>query len=313
MGIWLDEVSREGTWRAEAQNFSEWLTHNAGRYGIGPASMWRYLSAARNYEVIRSDLVSANGSCPYLDEVAGAVSPEAIELALKIRRLAPADEVLELFQLLIEGRLARSTLRKVWAGYRDQGGDAAPRLPREPLLASLAQPSSRSGSAEPVASVNVPGGRLYEVPQLFCGTDKPRFCREFLNPQMTGMGKRGGAGALADRLIVLQEDDGSPVMLHGLFDLGKRNVKDVVERLERCAAYMDAVWLIQYGWPKGIWSGVLERRDVGVIALEEDARICRRLRAARRRSAGGTQERVEALQMLLASALFQGMRPANSP
>jgi hypothetical protein len=95
IGRWLDGVASSQIWRQEARSFSAWLSTQAERLGLGDASLWRFLTAARNLEVIKRDLEQCTGDGAEPSSLAEMLSPEAIE---KIRRFAPIDVLLSAVQ-----------------------------------------------------------------------------------------------------------------------------------------------------------------------------------------------------------------------
>jgi len=267
IGRWLDGVASSQIWRQEARSFSAWLSTQAERLGLGDASLWRFLTAARNLEVIKRDLEqhASDGAEP--SSLAEMLSPEAIELACKIRRFAPVDVLLSLFYRLTQGKVTRAELREIWSSYRDMEGKKRPRALDTPLSPPVAPPQ-KSASGAPLAAPEM-GPTWFAELDVFWETDSPRIRREFHNPRLTGVEGLALKEPLADRVLVIQETAQDPLRLLALFDLGRSGRRGLVNRIQAASPFVDAVWLIQYRPSKvAIWSGVESLTAVGVVQID---------------------------------------------
>ena len=305
IGRWLDGVASSQIWRQEARSFSAWLSAQAERLGLGDASLWRFLTAARNLEVIRGDLAMHLGEKSEVPGIAEMVSPESIELACKIRRFAPVDELLPLFALLLQGEVSRADLRRIWARYRDMEGKKQPRAIDTPLRPPPFI-SQQSVDGAPTAAKEMGPTWFADLAHVFGASANPRISREFHNPRLVGSAR--SAAPLADRVLVTQDAEGDPLRLHALFDLKRSGRKQLIGRIQTALPYVDAVWLIQYErLRETIWKGIAPLAQVGVVSVEIDQNASGVVRALRVPCPASSEEasiKAVALQSLLAAALI---------
>lgn len=312
IGRWLDGVAGSQIWRQEARSFSAWLSAQAERLGLGDASLWRFLTAARNLEVIRGDLAMHLGEDSEAPGIAEMVSPESIELACKIRRFAPVDELLPLFALLLQGEVSRADLRRIWARYRDMEGEKQPRAIDTPLRPPPFI-SQQSVDGAPMAAKEMGPTWFADLAHVFGTSANPRISREFHNPRLVGSAGSALDAPLADRVLVTQEAQGDPLRLHALFDLKRSGRKQLIGRIQTALPYVDAVWLIQYErLRETIWKGIAPLAQVGVVSVEIDQNasgVVRALRAPSAEYSASASAKAAALQSLLAVALTDDERP----
>lgn len=107
-------------WRYPRTSYTSWLRSFAEKTGIKTPTLWRYLSSGRYYQqLIELDLIK-NLAVPLLplEQVPESISPESLELLLKIARVAPTEQFVALAEKVLSGNVTRSELRGVWNAYR---------------------------------------------------------------------------------------------------------------------------------------------------------------------------------------------------
>jgi hypothetical protein len=120
----LMRVEQEKLWEGHTASFTAWVEGIARRADFQQSVFWRCLKAGRIYlELTGRDELDAQTN----------VSPEALELADKIRRHAPKAVVTEVLDRTLDGELSRTELRDLWATYRPAAGgaNARGRLPND--------------------------------------------------------------------------------------------------------------------------------------------------------------------------------------
>jgi hypothetical protein len=105
-------------WGQTHSSFSSWLSDCAKELKRSEATLWRALAAGRYYNELRAEFIARGVTLPELGSPQLAASPEGLELADKIARVAPAEVVQQITQKVVEGKISRRELRTYWETYR---------------------------------------------------------------------------------------------------------------------------------------------------------------------------------------------------
>ena len=114
----LLEVEKSLSWGETHSSLSSWLADQAKQMKRGEATLWRALAAGRHYNELRAELASEGVDAPPLSSPELAASPESLELADKICRVAPAELVRSITSQVLRGTISRRELRAYWETYR---------------------------------------------------------------------------------------------------------------------------------------------------------------------------------------------------
>ncbi|MGQ0501555.1 MAG: hypothetical protein ACT4P0_02930 [Panacagrimonas sp.] len=272
----LLDVERTGSWRETSTSFSKWIEEQEDELGKSPQSLWRYLSAGREYIEQRKALSARGVRLPKLEDVSAAVSPESIELLSKIRRVAPASLLKEIGQDVLTGKIERKVLRGIWDSYA-------------PLLEGK---TARGRGAKPQA-VKAPRA-VREVSDSLAGLR--RSAGHWLASDMSlfELFTREDLGAFdqgqlpGDALMVSRERGSNDVLIHGVvLHNSIETLGPSVTRALALAALVDRCWLVT---ARAFVAADLDKIDAEVGALTVSAKTVRLVRhpmpTARRRTLG---------------------------
>lgn len=246
IGRRLAHASTKRQWRALHASFSNWLSAQALELGLKDASLWRYMSAVRDFEVIQRDLRFNGIDCPDIDSLAERVSPENIEILAKIRRvaLAPDEEILRLSKALVDGSLRREELRQAWARFKTLEDRGTPRRPEQVIHPSkrrmpTGQVIDSLGSQKP----RVVEGYFRERAALFCGTEAPLRCTELERLFVRTLGPAIAASPAADWIVAIQVGHDEPMQYHGIYGWNEGLQPQLLARINEQQALFDSVWI----------------------------------------------------------------------
>jgi hypothetical protein len=114
----LIRIEESGEWKAFATSFTSYVSGVAARAKKTPSTLWRIISAGREYKALM-DRVDPNAKTfPPLERVEGIPAPESLELLGKIERVAPREIIERLQNRALEGKISRNKLRLLWQTYR---------------------------------------------------------------------------------------------------------------------------------------------------------------------------------------------------
>lgn len=116
--LFLQTAEATQSWQGEADSFTQWVAQQAKRKGISESSLWRFLSAFRNYKSLTRTLHEHGLIVPQIEQLPANVSPEGLELLEKLQRAMPSGAFLALADTFFSGRVTRETLRSHWKAYR---------------------------------------------------------------------------------------------------------------------------------------------------------------------------------------------------
>lgn len=118
IGLLLDQVEQSSYWQKTSGSFTEWLKALSPAIGLKEASLWRYLSATRYFEKLRTKLIASDVFIPPLHELSDKLSPENVEILSKLSRVTPIDVFQSLATQVVDGTITRAELRHTWQAYR---------------------------------------------------------------------------------------------------------------------------------------------------------------------------------------------------
>lgn len=116
----LLEVEQRKLWQAAAGSFTGWLHGVAKRADLQPSTLWRAMKAGRIYLQLTGE-----EDPQAIDDV--GVAAEALELADKISRHAPAKVQRKVIQRTLDGEETVASLRELWSTYRPAAGGVTAR------------------------------------------------------------------------------------------------------------------------------------------------------------------------------------------
>lgn len=251
----LLEVERTRSWQDEHTSFSDWIESRAEISGPSRQSLWRYLSAGKEYLEQRKALSARGVRLPKLEDVPVAVSPESIELFSKIRRVAPSSLLQEILVPVLTGTIERKELRGIWNSYAPllEGKTARGRGEKP---GHLNAPRALREGSDVIAGLRRSGGKwLAPVMGLF-----ELFTRDELGDFLQGE-------LSADALIVSRERSSSDVLIHGvILHAVTMTLDHSVSRALMLAGVIDRCWLVV---ARGLAAADLEEinEEVGVLAV----------------------------------------------
>lgn len=118
LSAYLLDIRARGTWRATAPSLTVWVKACAQRLRRTEASLWRSIASGRFYRACCETLLQQGIVLPDLLYVPEGVSPESLELWAKINRVAPPALLKDLELAVLQGKVTRTELRKIWETYR---------------------------------------------------------------------------------------------------------------------------------------------------------------------------------------------------
>lgn len=235
ISVTLLDAERTGSWRQASASFSRWIEEQEKELGRSRQSLWRYLSAGKEYLEQRKALSARGVRLARLEDVSADVSPESIELFSKIRRVAPASVLKDICQDVLTGKIERKVLRGIWDSYA-------------PLLEGK---TARGRGAKPQAVKTPRAAR--QVSDLLAGLRRSE--GQWLAPDMSlfelftreDLGGFDQAALPGDALMVSREKGSNDVLIHGvvLHNANETLAQGVAHALE-LAAVVDQCWLVAH-------------------------------------------------------------------
>lgn len=246
IGRRLADASTKRDWRALHASFSSWLSAQALEFGLKDASLWRYMSAVRDFDVIQRDLRFNGIDCPDIDALAERVSPENIEILAKIRRVAqaPDEEILRLSKALVDGSLRREELRQAWARFKTLEDRGTPRRPEQVIHPSKRRTTrdwANNGSG--VNKTHLAKGYFRDRAILFCGTDEPRRCVQIEGLIVRTLGPAVAASPAADWIVAIQVGQDDAMQYHGIYAWSDDVQPQLIARIKDQQALFDSTWI----------------------------------------------------------------------
>lgn len=211
MALDLIRVEQNAEWKARHSSLSAYIEHEAAARQTTKSTLWRLRSAGLYYLDILRRLDPAGDRLPALDDPRLDASPESLELAAKISRVAPEHLVKSLELGAAEGTITRRELRDLWETYRPVLGGKTKRGrgSQPPRFDSQNHIMRRAlGEANTLARVVQSGPEwlgLSKTPHLY------RIVHISGSETL-----RNFHSAAADIVILLAEKEQSTLMLHGV-------------------------------------------------------------------------------------------------
>lgn len=284
LAAYLLAVERTRSWSATHSSFSSWLADLAKTLQRSEATLWRMFSAGRYYSEIREKSLGGGAEVPDLSSQSVAASPESLELAQKISRVAPDEVVEDISRKVIDGAISRRELRTYWETYRPvlNGRTARGRNVEAPHFNSdsLEMLSSRM-EADCVAGLIREGAVWLGCAQAHVYKVIPMSAQSL---------PRLGGRHVPDVIVLYQPTPIQPMEIHGI-ETATRLEKNAVVRQYRTAGLgVDRFWIIA---SHAIESLIADRNpEIGVLqANPERVRVIRRAGPAK-------QDRDDALALM---------------
>jgi hypothetical protein len=114
----LIRVETSGEWKNANPTFSLYISEIARAVNKARPTFWRLLVAGHTYNTLRTRFDPAGAHLLPLERVRGNPSPESLELVSKIERVAPSEILTSVQRQVMEGRITRDELRRLWETYR---------------------------------------------------------------------------------------------------------------------------------------------------------------------------------------------------
>lgn len=231
----LLDVEKSMRWGTTHASLSSWLADVARQMRRGEATLWRALAAGRYYNELRDALVAEGVRIPALGSPDVAASPESLELADKISRVAPAELVRSITLKVMQGTISRRELRAYWETYRPvlQGLTARGRNVTAPRFnpRSIEMISSRL-EADCVAGLLKDGGAWLGTPNA------PVY-------KVVHMSDGGPeAGTVPDVIVLYRASRSSPLEIHGIEVTLRPDGNTFLRQYKRGGAGVDQLWLV---------------------------------------------------------------------
>lgn len=230
-------TERSMSWGATHESFSSWLSDHAKALRRGEATLWRALAAGRYYNELRAEFAERGVALPELESPQLAASPESLELADKIARVAPAEVVQQITQKVVEGQISRRDLRSYWETYRPvlngltaRGRNVpAPRFnPRSiDMLSSRLEADCMAGLIQHGSSwLGVTDAHIYKVIPV----------TESLAPRLS---KR----CVPDVIVLYQPNASQPLEIHGVEVAARPDEAATVRQYRGHGVGVDYFWI----------------------------------------------------------------------
>lgn len=231
-------VEKVRSWSTTHSSFSSWLADLARALQRSEATLWRALSAGRYYAEIREELVGRGVEIPELGAPAVAASPEALELAQKISRVAPDEVVQQISRKVIEGAISRRELRTYWETYRPvlNGQTARGRNVEAPQFdPDSAEMLSSRAEADCVAGL-IHGGSGW------LGCDQAHIYKVI--PVSSRTAVQLGCRHVPDVIVLYQATPNEQMQIHGIEAATRLKNNAVVRHYRTNGLGVDRFWII---------------------------------------------------------------------
>ncbi len=253
-------VEQARTWHGTHPSFSAWLADEAIRLKRNASSLWRARSSGRYYYTLASSLKARGHQVPDLDSDELKASPESLELAAKLSRVAPEELMGELAAKVIDGTVSRRDLRSYWLAYRPvMAGKTARGRGTVPPCFDPHDTHMRISRAEADVIAS-----LIQAGAEWLGNATARVYRVFHYDELPKSVQ--AKGMLPDVLILYQPDEHAPVEIHGVEIVPSHVVhsQSLEARIQRIRRAVDYMWLALIG-PATADQEPEEVRDIGLI------------------------------------------------
>lgn len=97
-------------------SFSSWVRGLANKLEVQASLLWRYRSA-RAFYIERTK--KGNAKIPDFEEISPRINALNLDILKRIASVAPEEETQELLEKLVNGKISRLKLNKIWTIYRD--------------------------------------------------------------------------------------------------------------------------------------------------------------------------------------------------
>lgn len=225
------------SWSATHPSFSSWVADLALSLKRSEATVWRALSAGRYYNELRAEFGARGVELPRLGSTQLAATPESLELADKISRVAPAELVQQITQKVVEGKISRRELRTYWETYRPvlKGLTARGRNVEAPRFnpRSIDMLSSRL-DADCIAG-------LIQEGAAWLGVAKAHIYKVI--PVSGSLGPRLGVQCMPDVIVLYQPSPKDPLQVHGIEAASRPDHNAVIRYYRMRGIGVDYFWI----------------------------------------------------------------------
>ncbi len=272
LGELLRKIEASRAWDGQSASFTEWMRDIAApACGLREGSVWRYLRASRIYESLHQELAAMGHSIPPLALLSPRVSAESLELLDKLRRAAPGEMTIPIAERLLQGRVERDELRKLWMHYRPallgrtaQGrGVAVPRI--DPRI-----PEAEKSVAKADVLTALRFGR-----SDWTGAAEPYAYRVFIDVALPGEALVGKAEHRVIHAVALVRPTATAVVeFHAVHVSGCAAQDDLPRWLGTAAPYFTKIWVAYKGRNASRFSSE-HVHDFGSLSVEDGQVIVR--------------------------------------
>jgi len=213
----LDFVEQRGLWVQVASSYTNWVYYLSKRLNVSESTLWRYQNAGRFYNTLRTVTLVGEEKLPIL-EVTDKISPEKLELLMKLSRVVPTDKYKELTIKVLNGTAKRSELRSAWEIYKGvlAGKTARGRGVLPPRIDTQNRSSNKKlDEAMTLNAILVNG-------PAWTGVNFPLLFDIFFRASIPSVDAKGKDIEI-DSVIALKADKASPLEFHGItFNVSNR-------------------------------------------------------------------------------------------
>lgn len=240
VGNHLDAAWSSDYWQSEGvRSFSRWIRDIARRCEYAESSLWRYLSAVREYRRVSGELRNLGIDVPPPEALPDFVSADNIELLSKLARVAPREVLSSLAIRTVRGEITRNELRQAWRTFRPAlaGRTARGRARSRPRV-NYSDPQQRESlrEAEIVNALELSDGN-------WTGRTDLRSYRVIAHVRVESHSDEDD-GIVFDAVTVIETAEGL-LELHGLQCNGLPYLfESLLSEVVRAADFCDFFWLI---------------------------------------------------------------------
>ena len=268
----VDRVERSGYWQGKGASFTDWLEGLSSTLGLRPATLWRFLSAGRFYASLRHELLEGGISAPPLEELPNTVSPENLELLLKLRRVAPREVSEPIAARVLSGTITRADLRSTWQAYRPAlGGRTARGRGVKPPKVDMKDVRHFNSMVEAEVFTGLKYGS-----KTWTGTANPHTFQIYMNVKPE-FGPYDKFRFQFDAVVAVRCSAEDPLILHG-FDIRSEfslYAERSINFFELASPFCDRLWTAIHETTQGLGEDVAPECVGVVVARSQSIRVLR--------------------------------------
>ena len=237
LAAFLLRAEKSMSWGSTHSSFSGWLSDLSKRLGRGEATLWRALAAGRYYNELSSEFAERGQTIPKLGSGAVLATPEVLELADKLSRVAPAELVQSIVEKVVDGKISRRELRTYWETYRPvlQGLTARGRN----VIAPRFNPRNIDMISRRLEADCIAG--LIKDGSTWLGSDRAHLYKVI--PMTQPLTPKLGIRFVPDVIVLYQTEPQSRLELHGVEATVRPDHDRVLRHYRVCGLGLDFLWI----------------------------------------------------------------------